>query len=92
MRVNCYRCTFTRAPRTPRQVSLRYSNGLDLQSVVRKQYKYDGKCAATNRKTSKKIVRVDGTDMYCLDEVAVRKMSYSSKETEKQNKTLKVEL
>lgn len=38
--------TFTRAPMTPKLVSLRYSKGLDLLVVFRKGYKYNGICAA----------------------------------------------
>lgn len=38
--------TFTRAPMTPKLVSLRYSKGLDLLVVLRKGYKYNGICAA----------------------------------------------
>nr|GMC70079.1 hypothetical protein Iba_chr03aCG12630 [Ipomoea batatas]GMC72438.1 hypothetical protein Iba_chr03bCG11490 [Ipomoea batatas]GMC74528.1 hypothetical protein Iba_chr03cCG11110 [Ipomoea batatas] len=34
--------TFTRAPMTPKLVSLRYSKGLDLLVVLRKGYKYSG--------------------------------------------------
>lgn len=36
---------FTRAPITPREVSLRYSNGLPLLTVFRKGYKNSGMCA-----------------------------------------------
>jgi len=38
--------TFTRAPMTPKLVSLRYSKGLDLLVVLRKGYRYKGICAA----------------------------------------------
>ena len=36
---------FTRAPITPREVSRRYSKGLDLDVVLRKGYKKSGICA-----------------------------------------------
>jgi hypothetical protein len=35
----------TRAPMTPREVNRRYSNGLDLDVVLRKGYKKSGICA-----------------------------------------------
>jgi len=35
----------TRAPMTPREVSRRYSKGLDLDVVLRKGYKKSGICA-----------------------------------------------
>ena len=34
--------TFTKAPMTPKLVSLKYSNGLDLLVVLRKGYRYNG--------------------------------------------------
>ena len=37
--------TFTRAPMTPKLVSLKYSKGLDLLVVLRKGYRYKGICA-----------------------------------------------
>lgn len=36
------RNTFTKAPMTPKLVSLKYSNGLDLLVVLRKGYRYNG--------------------------------------------------
>lgn len=39
----------TKAPITPKLVSLRYSKGLDLLVVLRKGYKYRGMCAATRK-------------------------------------------
>lgn len=42
--------TFTKAPMTPKLVSLKYSKGLDLLVVLRKGYKYKGIWAAKKRK------------------------------------------
>lgn len=39
---------FTRAPITPREVSLRYSKGLPLLTVLRNGYKKSGMCALRN--------------------------------------------
>ena len=36
------RITFTKAPMTPKLVSLKYSKGLDLLVVLRKGYRYKG--------------------------------------------------
>lgn len=36
----------TKAPMTPREVSRRYSKGLDFDVVLRKGYKNSGMCAA----------------------------------------------
>lgn len=42
--------TFTKAPMTPKLVSLKYSKGLDLLVVLRKGYKYKGIWAAKKKK------------------------------------------
>ena len=41
--------TFTKAPMTPKLVSLKYSNGLDLLVVLRKGYRYRGIWAAKEK-------------------------------------------
>lgn len=46
--------TLTKAPMTPKLVSLRYSKGLDLLVVLRKGYKYRGMWAATGKRQLKK--------------------------------------
>lgn len=40
---------FTRAPITPRDVNLKYSNGLPLLTVFRNGYKNRGMCAFRNK-------------------------------------------
>lgn len=46
--------TFTKAPMTPKLVSLKYSKGLDLLVVLRKGYKYKGIWAAKKKKSRMK--------------------------------------
>ena len=40
---------FTKAPMTPNDVNLKYSNDLDLDSVFKNGYKNNGKCAFKNK-------------------------------------------
>ena len=48
--------TFTNAPMTPRLVSLKYSNGLDLLVVLRKGYRYRGIWAAKEKKQVQQFI------------------------------------
>lgn len=47
-RIVARKITFTKAPITPKLVSLKYSKGLDLLPVLRKGYRYNGIWAAKN--------------------------------------------
>ena len=49
--------TLTRAPMTPREVSLKYSNGRVLEVVLRNGYKNKGMWAKKNRLTTKFLVK-----------------------------------
>ena len=40
---------------TPKEVSLKYSNGLDLLVVLRKWYRYKGICAAKEKPSVRTI-------------------------------------
>ena len=40
---------------TPKEVSLKYSNGLDLLVVLRKGYRYKGICAAKKKPSVRTI-------------------------------------
>lgn len=52
------RITFTSAPITPKLVSLKYSNGLDLLDVLRKGYRYKGIRAANSDTKRKRISQI----------------------------------
>lgn len=51
------KCTLTRAPMTPKLVSLRYSKGLVLLVVFKKGYRYSGMWAEIHTKYTENILQ-----------------------------------